>query len=80
MHSSFEWTDAEEKIIITGKEQGQGRDSHHDYIDTCQITLTVQEDTDQKSPCTHILQLVVYPNKQFNFFVHLQQNTANEAE
>lgn len=57
MHSSFELTDAEEKTIITGKrKQGRGRDSHHDYIDTYQITFTVQDDTDQKCPCTQILQ------------------------
>lgn len=55
MHSSFELRDPEEEeeTVITGQNQGQ---SHHDYTDTCQVTLSVQEETDQKCPCTLILQ------------------------
>lgn len=53
MHSSFELKDPEEETVITGQKQGQ---SHHDYMDTCQVTLSVQEETDQKCPCTLILQ------------------------
>lgn len=56
MHSSFELTDPEDKTIITGQKQGQGRESHHDYIATCQVKHSVQEDTDHKCPCTPILQ------------------------